>query len=176
MTPATLRESRSPAPTPWYRETWPWLLMAGPAIVVVAGFITLAMALNSNDGLVADDYFKQGKEVNRDLTRDDEARRMGLSAVVAADPAARTLDIVLQSSLAPAQLTLRLAHATRGGQDRLLTAVRSADGHYRAAYAPIEPGKWYLMLDDATRRWRLGGTALVAADGRIALTLAPRDN
>ena len=26
---------------PWYREPWPWLLMLGPAVVVVAGFITL---------------------------------------------------------------------------------------------------------------------------------------
>ena len=30
--------------TPWYREPWPWILMAGPAIVVVAGFATLFIA------------------------------------------------------------------------------------------------------------------------------------
>ncbi len=41
-------------PKPWYREPWPWLLMAGPAIVVVAGFLTLGFAIQSADGLVAD--------------------------------------------------------------------------------------------------------------------------
>jgi len=26
---------------PWYRHRWPWLLMAGPLAVLVAGFITM---------------------------------------------------------------------------------------------------------------------------------------
>lgn len=175
MNSTALRDASAPS-TPWYREPWPWILMAGPAIVMVAGFITLAVAIRSNDGLVADDYFRQGKEVNRDLSRDDEARRMGLSAELDSNPAARTLDIALRSSLAPPQLTLRLAHATRGGQDRVIAAQRGADGRYHAAYLPVEAGKWYLTLDDATRRWRLTGTAQVGADGRFVLTLAQRDN
>ena len=25
---------------PWYREPWPWILISGPAIVVVAGMAT----------------------------------------------------------------------------------------------------------------------------------------
>ncbi len=25
---------------PWYREPWPWILMAGPVIVIIAGVIT----------------------------------------------------------------------------------------------------------------------------------------
>lgn len=45
--------------SPWYREPWPWLLMAGPAVVVVAGFVTLWLAFNSDDGLVADDHHYQ---------------------------------------------------------------------------------------------------------------------
>ena len=38
---------------PWYREPWPWLLMAGPAIVVVAGVTTAVIAFRGADGLVA---------------------------------------------------------------------------------------------------------------------------
>ena len=41
---------------PWYRYRWPWLLMIGPAIVVVAGAVTTALAIRTTDGLVADDY------------------------------------------------------------------------------------------------------------------------
>ena len=40
---------------PWYKDRWPWILMAGPAVVVVAGFITLWLAISSDDGLVSDD-------------------------------------------------------------------------------------------------------------------------
>ncbi|MBK6357531.1 MAG: FixH family protein [Betaproteobacteria bacterium] len=39
------------------------MLIAGPATVVVAGFITLWMAVVSDDGLVTDDYYKQGLAV-----------------------------------------------------------------------------------------------------------------
>lgn len=42
--------------TPWYRHRWPWLLMAGPGTVLVAGAITTWIAFASADGLVADDY------------------------------------------------------------------------------------------------------------------------
>ena len=36
---------------PWYRERWPWILMAGPATVVVAGLFTAWLAVRSDDGL-----------------------------------------------------------------------------------------------------------------------------
>ena len=35
-------------PDKWYRHPWPWLLMAGPAIVVVAGLYTLFLAVSAN--------------------------------------------------------------------------------------------------------------------------------
>ena len=44
----------------WYKEPWPWLLMAGPAIVVVAGFITFYLAQVNAADLVSDDYYKDG--------------------------------------------------------------------------------------------------------------------
>ena len=43
-----------PTPKPWYREPWPWILMAGPAIVVVAGFTTLVIAVRTADPIVSD--------------------------------------------------------------------------------------------------------------------------
>ena len=58
---------------PWYKEPWPWFLMAGPAIVIVAGFATAWLAIISNDGLVTDDYYKQGLAINQRLQRDHHA-------------------------------------------------------------------------------------------------------
>ena len=56
--------------TPWYREPWPWLLMAGPVTVIIAGGFTAWLAVTSSDGLVADDYYKQGLAINQTLERD----------------------------------------------------------------------------------------------------------
>ena len=61
------------ASKPWYREPWPWILMAGPAIVVVAGLVTAFLAVTTSDGLVAEDYYRRGIEINRALTREERA-------------------------------------------------------------------------------------------------------
>ena len=62
---------------PWYRQRWPWILMAGPAAVLVAGAITTWIAFSTSDGLVAQDYYKQGLAVNKVLAKEEAAARLG---------------------------------------------------------------------------------------------------
>jgi hypothetical protein len=69
---------------PWYREPWPWLLMLGPLVVIVAGFVTAYLAVVSNDGLVEDDYYKQGLAVNQRTARAQRAAELGIEARTAA--------------------------------------------------------------------------------------------
>lgn len=142
---------------PWYREPWPWLLMAGPAIVVVAGFVTLGMAIQSSDGLVADDYYKQGKAINMTLTRDAAAKSLGYRAQLA-----MTADGQLTlkfAEAAPTSQTLRLTlhHPTRAGFDRQVLLAHSADGSYRAAMPAIDASRWSMTLEDEPSTWRLTG-------------------
>jgi hypothetical protein len=40
---------------PWYRQFWPWFIIALPASAVVASFITLWLAISRPDPLVIDD-------------------------------------------------------------------------------------------------------------------------
>jgi hypothetical protein len=47
--------------------------------VIVAGFITAWLAVISNDGLVTDDYYKQGLTVNQRLQRDHQAEQPRLA-------------------------------------------------------------------------------------------------
>ena len=47
------------------RDRFPWLLAAGPAIVVVASLATMVLAITHDDGVVARDYYKLGLTVNR---------------------------------------------------------------------------------------------------------------
>ena len=142
---------------PWYRQPWPWLLMAGPAIVVVAGFVTLALAIQSSDGLVADDYYKQGKAINMTITRDARAQELGYRASLSmmADGHV-TLNFIAE---APAVNTLRLNlhHPTRAGFDREILLAPAADGSYAAAMPPINATRWSMTLEDEARTWRLTG-------------------
>ena len=52
---------------PWWKFGHVWLVISGPAIVVVAGFATLWIAIARPDPVVAEDYYRQGIEINKTL-------------------------------------------------------------------------------------------------------------
>jgi uncharacterized protein len=58
---------QSPTPAPWWRYPHVWLLIAGPATVVVAGFVTAYIAVRSADPVVEADYYRRGIEINKTL-------------------------------------------------------------------------------------------------------------
>ena len=144
-------------PHPWYREPWPWLLMAGPAIVVVAGFFTLGLAIQSADGLVADDYYKQGKAINMTLTRDVRAQELGYRARVAMTAEGHVMLNFIAATPAVEKLRLILHHPTRAGFDREVLLAREPDGSYTAAMPAIDASRWSMTLEDESRAWRLTG-------------------
>ena len=51
----------------WWQYGHVWLIIAGPAAVIVAGFITLAIAIRVPDPVVADDYYRKGLDINKTL-------------------------------------------------------------------------------------------------------------
>ena len=55
------------AAAPWWRFGHVWLIIAGPVIVIIAGFVTLWLAISRPDPVVAEDYYRQGIEINKTL-------------------------------------------------------------------------------------------------------------
>jgi hypothetical protein len=149
---------------PWYREPWPWLLMAGPALVVVAGFVTAWLAVSSADGLVDDDYYKQGLAVNQRVARDARAAELGLRAEVHAQAVtageAPELRVFLRGGdgfVPPDQLQLRITHPTRSGFDQQIVLHAAGTGLYSGRLSAPLPGRWHVAIEDADRDWRLVG-------------------
>ena len=150
---------------PWYREPWPWRLMAGPAAVVVAGTITTVIAVKGSDPLVADDYYKQGLMVNRVLARNHRAEALGIAATVQFNAARDRVRVVLASREAlPERLKLTLVHPTRGTDDRFMVLEREAPGVYRGSLATPRAGTYDFNLEDARGEWRVSGRWSSAAD------------
>lgn len=58
---------------PWWKFGYVWLIVSGPAIVVVAGFVTLYLAITRPDPLVTEDYYRRGIEINKTLGNDAQA-------------------------------------------------------------------------------------------------------
>lgn len=142
---------------PWYREPWPWILMSGPAAVVVAGIATIWIAASGADGLVAEDYYRQGLGVNRVLALETAAAARGIGATV--DPAGGELRVTLRGGHgAPAALFVDFAHATRAGHDvRVRLAPLGADV-YAGGLPEAVPGRWRVSIEDPQRSWRLAAT------------------
>jgi hypothetical protein len=137
---------------PWYRNPWPWILMAGPAAVLVAGAITTWMAVASSDGLVADDYYRQGLAINKTLAREDAARALGISAHIAVESGILKVRITGQ---APEALFAQLVHATRAGYDQRLRLAPAGAGVYEAELPPLPQGRWRVVIEDPRATWRI---------------------
>jgi hypothetical protein len=158
------------ASKPWYREPWPWLLMAGPAAVVLAGIATTVLAVTSFDGLVADDYYKQGLGINRVIARYEKARALGLAATVQFNPERTRVRVVLPPESKPAAVKLALVHPTRPDSDQSVRLAYSGDGIYEGAIHPPRALAMQLRLEDGEGRWRLAGNWSTRED---AVRLAP---
>lgn len=161
--------------SPWYRERWPWLLMLGPFLVIVAGFITAWLAVRSSDGLVDDDYYKQGLAVNQRIHRDREALERGIEADLILSPDGRELMALLREKherAIPPALAVRLSHPTVSGRDVILNLALGPDGSYRTALPAPLTGRWLTSVEDASLRWRLVGDW--QPETMSALHLAPR--
>jgi uncharacterized protein len=137
---------------PWYRHAWPWLLMAGPAAVLVAGAVTTWIAFASADGLVAEDYYKQGLGINRRLAREDAAQKLGVAAAIRMDASRVRVEL---KGATPEALFVHLAHATRAGHDVRLRLTPGPDGVYSAELPPLPAGRWRAAIEDPRGAWRI---------------------
>ena len=137
---------------PWYRERWPWILLSGPAVVLVAGGITTWIAFASADGVVAGDYYKRGLAINQDLQRERRAEQRAIAAVVTL-PSGKIQ--VRLSGAAPEALFGHLVHATRAGHDQRVRLAKVAPGVYETEMPALPAGRWRIVLEDPRREWRL---------------------
>jgi hypothetical protein len=55
---------------PWWRHGHVWLIIAGPAAVVVASLVTAWLAVHRPDPVVEEDYYRRGLDINRTLARE----------------------------------------------------------------------------------------------------------
>jgi hypothetical protein len=158
----------------WWRQPFVWLLIAIPATSVVVGVVFAVISFRTFDGVVVDDYYEQGRMINRVLERDAEAARRGLAASLALDPLTGAIELRLRRSAsaepAPATLRLSLLHATRSGFDHVLDLAAGADGVYRGRVTPLAPGRHDVQLETAA--WRLVGSLRAPAESGCELAPA----
>ncbi len=151
--------------------------MAGPTIVIVAGFITAWLAIKSNDGLVEDNYYKVGLAVNQQLQQKKLAAELGLGAKLAYVETTQEIRISLsglQPGALPDTLQLKLVHPTRKGEDQLINLRR--EGAQYVAQLPAAPsvGRWNVVLEDSVAGWRMDTVWDLRADRQVMFSAKPQ--
>ncbi len=144
---------------PWYRHRWPWLLMLGPFVVILAGVYTTWLAFSRQDALVVDDYYKQGKAINQDLRRDRVAASMKLKLSVRYDAAAGRLagNISSLTQAGAGKLRINLVHSTLPAKDIVLQAQPDEQGNFSVALPMLDMARWQVQVEGEQRDWRLIG-------------------
>ncbi len=155
-------------PAPWFRQAWPWLLISGPLAVVIAGGFTMVLAFGGADGLVSDDYYKQGLAINRVLARERAAQSLAIEGTLALRDG-RVYVLLTSNAPLPDRLTLVFAHPTRAGEDRTVALARETPGEWSAPLPPLAAGRWRVQL--SSRDWRVD--ALVDTRKPAPVRLAP---
>ncbi|MDD3517752.1 MAG: FixH family protein [Chromatiales bacterium] len=154
---------------PWYRHVWPWLLMVPPLAAVAMGIVIVTVSIQSADGLVVGDYYKEGRAINQVLEREQFARELGLTADLRLEAGELSLRLDSRVALPEQNLHLKVLHPTRANKDLDIALVSLGEGRYSARLDQVVAGSWYLHLEPADRSWRLSGRMQVPGDGHVRL-------
>jgi hypothetical protein len=161
----------------WYQNPMVWMVIFFPAVAVVAGISTIFIAINSDDGLVVDDYYKQGLQINQVIDHDRRASELGLSALLDANSQTGKIHLKLSSTsdfTPPPELTFKLLHRTIAGYDQVTTLTNIGDAEYQGyVKPPIVEGRWTLqVLSDKT--WRLRQNFTTRKADNILINISAR--
>lgn len=158
---------------PWHHYPWPWIFLTMLTLTVIAGGITLWLAISTSDGLVADDYYKQGLGINKQLARSDRALAMDLNGTM--HFSANDIAVSLagrEGTQLPARLRVVFSHPTRAGLDRAVLLDKDGSA-WRGQFEPLPPGRWIVSIEDEQATWRLDAVAHFPQDREIPLSAAP---
>ncbi|MDO4641071.1 MAG: FixH family protein [Neisseria sp.] len=167
--------SKSKPVKAWYKEPWPWILMAGPAIVVVAAVSTFFIAKTHNSDLVIDDYYKDGKHINLQLERDQEAKKRNIEAQVLISPTNDVAKVFISGNFDPKQkMSLLFMHPARQDLDQKITlqpgALSGDKKEYNAIFKPLPATEhWYVRVEDDAGKWRVEDKWLVKSGNAVIL-------
>ncbi len=162
----------------WYKEPWPWFLMVGPAIVVVAGIATYYLAQKHNSDLVTDDYYKDGQYISMVLERDHAALNRNILVEVLINPDSDAAKVFVSGNFDPKQpLNLLFIHPAKQALDQKVRLLQAADGklsggkaEYNAVFKPLPNAQhWYVRVEDEANTWRVEDKWIVSQGGSFKL-------
>ncbi|MEJ2043895.1 MAG: FixH family protein [Reinekea sp.] len=147
----------TPEESPWYKQFWLWFIITPLAILVCASFYLLYLAITTNDGVVLDNYYRDGKGYVLRTEEDQFARSANLAADLQIIEKQVTLKMTGNLAPMPEKLLLILSHPTEQNLDVTTTLTHRGMGEYTGALPETVSGRRILQLQpvETEQGWRL---------------------
>ncbi|MBU3022848.1 FixH family protein [Aestuariibacter sp. A3R04] len=153
--------------TPWYKQFWPWFLITVPIVTVIMSVFLVYLASSTQDSLVIDDYYKEGKAINAALYREERARKQNISTELLISGNRVALKFHSGIPEDGTALTLRFFHVTLSDRDTEILLTRDAGGVYRGLTTQPLEGKWRVSLSPLDEKWKIQNTLLLPQSSPI---------
>ncbi|MBS9782105.1 MAG: FixH family protein [Gammaproteobacteria bacterium] len=157
---------------PWYHYRSVWLiLIIIPVLTLIASISMVYTAATSNlAGGAHESYYKKGLSPNELAPREEEAKKMGLSAKLSVQEKQILIDF--NKPLNTDNLIMKFQHPTLESKDFSLPlqAIGSDKQHFFIAVPEnLRKNKWDIFIDPSTDNWRVKGR-LLERENAIDLT------
>lgn len=159
----------SDLPSPWYKQFWPWFLITVPLVSIIVGSTMLTLALKTENSMVVDDYYKEGKAINYRIAKIKRAKDLGIASEMLINEEQIQLSFTSGQVDSSQNLSLRFYHPTLEDRDFSLQLLRDARGNY-SAFLPNEiGGKWQVTLIPFNEEWKIQTEIALPRSGPIPL-------
>ena len=144
---------------PWYKQFWPWFLIAIPGSSVITGIFMLTVAFKGQDSLVRDNWYKDGMAINQRMEKREHAKAANLKAFFSFDQEENIVRLRLDNLAADAtqDLTLELLHPTIAQRDLSTPLFKTPDNHYFAKLNKTPGGFYYVLVSSVQGDWEIEG-------------------
>lgn len=160
-------QSSSDKSIPWYKQFWPWFLIIVPLSSMIFSLNYAKLAVTTQNDLVIDEYYKEGRGINTRLDKLERALQLGIDTRLTITNGAVSIEFIQGAPKQGDALKLNFYHVTLANKDFTLLLTRDANGIYRSSYdAPIE-GKWRVSLLPQNDEWKLQKTLQLPYSGTI---------
>ena len=146
---------QSDTPKIWYKQFWPWFLIVVPLTSMVLSFTMMNFAFNSEDSMVIDDYYKEGRGINLKIQKLQQAKILNISTKTQVYSDYVEVAFISGAPENGEALTLDFFHSTQKFKDFSVTLLRDAKGIYRAPLSSDVVGKWQLSLHPFDESWKI---------------------
>ena len=152
---------------PWYKEFWPWFLIAVPVATLIMGGVLLKLAISTEDSLVVDDYYKEGKAINATLDKQAIAKKKNITTDLKIEDGSVALEFHSGIPQEGNAVKLSFYHVTLQERDVSVLLSRDANGIYRGFIEQNLDGKWRVSLTPFDESWKIQKTLQLPYSGVI---------